>query len=118
LDGKRLQRIVLETSGLADPGPIVEAIRTDPMLVYHIVVTEILVAVDALHGVTQLRTEPLGRRQTEIADRLVVTKVDEAGEAELAQLLATLRALNPGAGISGAVRGSPAPLPSFDAIEP
>ena len=42
--------IVLETSGLADPGPIVEAIRADPMLVHHIVISEIVVAVDALHG--------------------------------------------------------------------
>ena len=39
--------IVLETSGLADPGPIVEAIRTDPVLVHHIVVSEIVVLVDA-----------------------------------------------------------------------
>src|ERR1700747_2901379 len=39
--GERLQRIVLETSGLADPGPIVEAVRADPVLAHHILVTEI-----------------------------------------------------------------------------
>ena len=50
---ERLQRIVLETSGLADPGPIVEAIRADPVLVHHIVVSEIIVAVDALHALAQ-----------------------------------------------------------------
>ena len=62
------------------PAPIVEAIRADPVLVHHIVVSEIVVAVDALHALAQLRSEPLGRRQVEIADRLVVTKVDAAEE--------------------------------------
>jgi G3E family GTPase len=114
----RLKRIVLETSGLADPGPIVEAIRADPVLVHHIVVSEIIVAVDALHALTQLRTEPLGRRQVEVADRLIVTKVDEAGEGVLARLLATLRAINPGASISAAVKGSASALPDYSGAEP
>jgi G3E family GTPase len=117
-DSERLQRIVLETSGLADPGPIVEAIRGDPILVHHIVVSEIVVAVDALHALTQLRSEPLGRRQVEIADRLIVTKVDEAEEGPLRRLLATLQKINPGATISGAVKGSETALPSWDDAEP
>ena len=76
--GERLQHIVLETSGLADPGPIVEAVRGDSVLVHHIVVSEIIVAVDALNALQQLRSEPLGRAQVEVADRLVVTKIDAA----------------------------------------
>jgi len=115
---ERLQRIVLETSGLADPGPIVEAIRADPILVHHIVVSEIIVAIDALHALAQLRGEPLGRRQVEIADRLIVTKVDAAEEAALARLLATLHTINPGAAISGAVKGSEVALPSWADAEP
>lgn len=116
--GERLERIVLETSGLADPGPIVEAIRTDAVLVHHIVVSEIVVVVDALHGLEQLRSEPLGRRQIEIADRLVVAKVDATDGAMLERLLATLRALNPEAAISGAIKGSEAALPPFTQAEP
>jgi G3E family GTPase len=116
--GERLERIILETSGLADPGPIVEAIRSDPILVHHIVVSEILVTVDALHGLSQLRSEPLGRRQIEIADCMMVTKLDEANESDLARLLATLRVLNPGAEMFGAVKGTETPLPSFDDAEP
>jgi G3E family GTPase len=116
--GSRLERIVLETSGLADPGPIAEAIRGDPVLVHHIVVSQIVVAVDALHALSQLRSEPLGRRQIEIADLLIVTKVDEADAAELTRLLATLQRLNPGAAIYGAVKGSEAALPLFDSVEP
>jgi G3E family GTPase len=111
--GERLKHIVLETSGLADPGPIVDAIRSDPVLVYHVMVDKIIVAVDALHALSQLRSEPLGRRQIEIADQLVVTKVDVAEEVSLIRLLATLHHLNPGAGLSGAARGTEVSLPDF-----
>ena len=116
--GDRLQRIVLETSGLADPEPIVEAIRADAVLVHHIVVSEIVVTVDALHALAQLRGEPQGRSQVEVADRLVVTKLDDADEAGLKRLLATLRLVNPGAAISGAIKGSAVALPPFDDAEP
>ncbi|MDQ3654651.1 MAG: GTP-binding protein [Chloroflexota bacterium] len=114
--GSRLERLVLETSGLADPGRIVEAIRADPVLVYHIVVSETVVAVDAVYGLDQLRSEPLGRRQVEVADRLVVTKIEETAPDSLTRLLATLRSVNPGAEISGAVLGSPQPLPDFSGV--
>jgi G3E family GTPase len=115
---ERLQRIVLETSGLADPRPIVEAVRNDSVLVHHIVVSEIIVAVDALHALEQLRSERLGRAQMEVADRLVVTKIDAAQQAALTRLLATLRGLNPGAVISGAARGSVVSLPAYDSANP
>ena len=114
----RFDEIILETSGLADPAPIVEAIRTDPVLVHHIVVAEILVTVDALHGISQLQRERLGRRQTELADQLIITKIDEARDDDIRQLLATLKGLNPGAVMSGANRGSPATLPDFSAAVP
>lgn len=116
--GDRLRRIVLETSGLADPAPIVEAVRSDPVLVHHIVVHEIVVLVDAANGIAHLRGEPLGRRQVETADRLVVTKLDAAGDGDVRRLLATLRTVNPGAALAGAVRGSDAPLPDFAGAEP
>jgi G3E family GTPase len=106
-----IDHIVLEASGLTDPAPMIEAIRMDPLLVHHILVSEIIVAVDALHGLQQLKNEPLGRRQVEAADRLVVTKVDQAEEGAMKHLAATLRLLNPGACMSGAVMGSEAALP-------
>jgi len=116
--GQALDQIVLETSGLADPGPIVEAIKSDPVLVYHIVVSGIIVAVDALHALSQLTTEPLGRRQIETADHLVITKVDEAEENALKTLLATLASLNPAARVTGAAMGVEVSLPSFDGVMP
>ncbi len=108
-----LDLIVLETSGLADPGAIVEAIRSDPVLVYHIVVSEVIVAVDGLHGMSQLRSEPLSRHQIEVADRMIITKIDAVDPSELALLLATLKAMSPGAVISGAVKGESHNLPDF-----
>jgi G3E family GTPase len=93
----RFERIVLETSDLADPGPIVEAIRTDPILVHHIIVRETLVMVDASYSLSQLRSEPLGRKQIEIADCMMVSTIDEANPDVLARLLATLHVINPGA---------------------
>ena len=115
---RRLDRIIIETSGLADPGPIVEAIRADPMLVHHIVISEIVVMIDAVYGLRHIREEALGRRQMELADRLIVTKVDEAGAGELVKLLATLKLINPGATISGAVKGTGAKLPDYAGVPP
>ncbi|MBB5751920.1 CobW family GTP-binding protein [Prosthecomicrobium pneumaticum] len=117
-DDARLDHILLETSGLADPGAIVAAIRADPVLVHHMVVTEIVVAVDALHGAAQLAGEALGRRQVETADRLVVTKVDAAAPDDVARLVATLARLNPGAAVSGAAKGDAHPLPDHAEAEP
>lgn len=114
----RLERIVLETSGLADPGPIVEAIRSDPILVHHILVSEVLVTVDALHALAQLRSEPLGRRQVEIADCFIITKLDEVNQAELKTLLATLQFMNPAAVLYGSIKGSETSLPDFADVEP
>ena len=113
--GPRVDRIVLETSGLADPGAIVAAIQADPVLVNHILVGATLVAVDALHALLQLSTEPLGRRQVGAADRLILTKTDACAPADLAALRATLTLLNPGAEISAAVLGEEVALPSLPA---
>lgn len=118
VSARRIDRIVLETSGLAEPGRIVDAIVADPVLQHHIVLGEIIVTVDALHGPAQIRDEDLGRRQIETADRLVVTKVDAAEPERLRRLVATLRILNPGAAMSGSIMGSPTDLPDASGVDP
>lgn len=110
-DQPRLCHVALETSGLADPGAIVAAIQGDPVLINHILLAETVVAVDALHALAQLRTEPLGRRQIAAADRLVLTKADAADPAALADLRATLAVLNPHAPLSASSLGEEVPLP-------
>lgn len=110
-DQPRLDHIVLETSGLADPAAILAAIQSDPVLVNHIVVAETIITVDALHALAQLQTEALGRRQIEAADRLILTKVDAVDPAAVSRLRATLSALNPGCVASGSVKGELVALP-------
>jgi G3E family GTPase len=111
----RLDRIVLETSGLADPAAILAAIQTDPVLVNHIVIEDTVVAVDALHALAQLATEPLGRRQVGAADRIILTKTRTCPAAALATLRATLATLNGHAKITAAELGEDIPLPELPA---
>ena len=107
----RLEHIVLETSGLADPGAILGLIQDDPILVRQIVVTETIVIVDALNARDQMRGEVLCRRQIEAADRLILTKTDRAEAQATARLCATLAAIAPGAAQPAAAFGAAMPLP-------
>jgi G3E family GTPase len=115
---EQIDHIVLETSGLADPAAIMAAIHGDPVLVHHIVVSEIAVTVDALHGLAQMAREPLSRRQIAAADRLIITKLDQADEGSVKRLAATLCILNPGAVISGAIMGSSTGVPDATGVVP
>ncbi len=99
-------RIVIETSGLADPSPILQTFATDRALgsVFH--VEAVVTVVDAVTGGTTLEWSAEARKQIILADRLIVTKMDIAGEDAGATLAAQLRALNPGAEIHEAVNGA------------
>ncbi|MCB5409468.1 CobW family GTP-binding protein [Pseudogemmobacter faecipullorum] len=109
--GRQIDGILLETSGLADPGAIARAIAADPVLARHLRITTTLVLIDALHGLAQLSAEPLARAQAEAADRLILTKAMRAEPGAAGDLLATLRLLNPAADISGAELGLAVALP-------
>lgn len=106
--------IVLETSGLADPAALVEAIRSHPMLAHHIVVDEVIVTVDAGCGLANIRTNRLVAKQIEGADRVIVTKMDSVPSAACSALCATIARINPGARLSGAMNGEAMALPPFD----
>lgn len=113
--GTRLEQIVLETSGLADPGAILALIQGHPILARQIVVAETIVIVDALNGVDQVQQEALCQKQIEAADRLILTKTDVAQPERTARLRATLNSIAPEAVQSGALFGSDAALPDYDA---
>lgn len=104
------ERVLLETSGLADPGAIATALRGDPVLAHHLRLEEIIVAVDAVHAFDQLRDEALVHRQILVADRLVLTKADAVDPAQLARLHAGLARRNGAAGIEAAGFGVTLPL--------
>ena len=111
-------QIVLETSGLADPAAILTAIREDPVLVHHIVVSEITVLVDTLHAADQLRTEHLSRVQIEAADSIVLTKSSAATREKIRAVAATVKRMNPLAKVSAADFGVPTPLEDFSEVPP
>jgi G3E family GTPase len=109
------RRIVLETSGIADPQSILAAIASDQGLSRCIEVTEVVVIVDAVNGVELLRDEALARRQVACADCLIVAKTDAVESQDVVRLLDALQSLNPTAVRFGAVRGAEAPLPDVEA---
>jgi G3E family GTPase len=91
------QRLVIESTGLADPFPVLSTLKADPVLRHHFRTAGVVATVDAVNGLAQLErhVEPL--RQAAIADVLVLTKTDIAEEPVVAHLAARLRALNPSA---------------------
>ena len=99
------KRIVIETSGLADPSPILQTFATDRALgeVFHLEV--VVTVVDAETAGDTLSWSAEARKQIILADRLVITKTDIAGEGAAEQLTAQLRALNANAEIDLAVNG-------------
>ena len=90
-------RIVVETSGLADPAPVLHSVMAHPWLLERLRLDGVVTVVDGLFGLRTLEEHPESRKQVAIADRLVITKGDmeEAGKDALSRLAETLRRLNP-----------------------
>ena len=106
-EGGAIERVVLETSGLADAGAIAAAIGSDPMLSHRLTVETTIVLVDASSGGEQIAGEPLARAQVEAADAIVVTKPGAANRQQRSRVAATLRRHTPDAAISWAEFGAP-----------
>ncbi|WP_235829951.1 CobW family GTP-binding protein [Algihabitans albus] len=98
----QFKRLVIETTGLADPVPIVSTLLSDPVICNHFRLGNIICTVDAVNGAGQLDRQPESVKQAAIADRLVVTKVDLAARGRIAALRARLKRLNPAAVLSEA----------------
>ncbi len=100
------QRVVIETSGMADPSPILQTFATDRALgeVFHLDV--VLTVVDAATGAETLSWSAEARKQAILADRLVITKGDIADPDATKRMAAQLRSLNAGADILEAVNGA------------
>lgn len=107
-------RVVIETSGLADPAPILQTLMTDAQIAARIVLGGVAATVDAVHGVRTLGREAVSAKQVAVADRLVLTKSDLVGSAPL-DLRERLRALNASAPVLDAHHGRIDPKSLFDA---
>jgi G3E family GTPase len=92
------RRVVIETTGLADPAPILHALIYHPYLVMRYRLQAVVTVVDAVNGADTLDAHPEALRQAAVADRIVLTKTDLAG-AQSDALRARLHDLNPSAPI-------------------
>ena len=97
---KPFQRIILETTGLADPAPILHAIMYHPYLMLRYRLDGVVTVIDAINGEATLNAHEEAVKQAAVADRLVISKTDLSEGAERCQdLIERLSALNPGAQI-------------------
>jgi len=111
LDNGRLafRRVVIETTGLADPAPVVHTTMVHPYLSQRFRLDGIVTVVDAINGMATLDAQRESVKQVALADRLVLAKTDlatgESARAATAALIERLRALNPAAPILDAAAG-------------
>ena len=93
-----LKRVIIETTGLADPAPVLHAIMGHPVLLQAFRVDGVITTVDAVNGMATLDAHEEAVKQAAVADRIVITKTDlPESVSNLHSLQARLRALNPGA---------------------
>lgn len=105
-DIPEFDRVVIETTGLADPAPILHTLLTDPLLSARYRMDGVVTTIDAVNALSQLDhfSEPV--KQAALADRLILTKTDIAGPEQTAQVQSRLRALNPAARQTVALQGA------------
>jgi G3E family GTPase len=109
------ERVVIETSGLADPGPVLQTFATDRGLGREFHLQALISVVDAVYGERNIERMPEARKQVALADRIVVTKSDLADSATTGHLIEQLGSLNAapvGVAVDGEIE------PSFLLAEP
>lgn len=92
-----LERVLIETTGLADPAPVVHTLMEEPFTAARFRCDGVISAVDTTHAHTQLDREREAQRQVAMADRLLLTKCDLSTPEQRAALADRLAQLNPGA---------------------
>ena len=111
LDNGRIsfRRVILETTGLADPAPVLQTAMAHPYLVMRFRIDGVITVVDAINGAATLDDNIESLKQVAVADRIILTKSDLADTAERRRardaLLARLAALNPAAPVLDAAAG-------------
>ncbi|MEG3638470.1 CobW family GTP-binding protein [Magnetococcus sp. PR-3] len=91
------KRVVIETTGLADPAPILHTLMTDEVIVRQYHLEGVLTVVDAVNGSNTLDQQEESRKQVAVADRLLISKTDLADADTLQALQHHLRQFNPAA---------------------
>ncbi len=106
---KAFDRIVIETTGLADPAPILHVLMMEPLLVSRLRLEGVITVVDGFNGMATLDAHPEAVKQVAVADRIVLTKLDllvgKEGEDMLFAIIGRVRKLAPGARLLTTHRG-------------
>lgn len=108
-------RVVIETTGLADPAPILHTLMTDPLIASRFRLDGVVTTVDAVHGMKQLDEHEESLKQAAVADRVVLTKTDIADKDAVYNLRHRLQHLNPGATQVDAQKDEALPVLLFEA---
>ena len=103
------ERVILETTGLADPAPVMQTLSTDPPLVEHYRLDGVITLVDGVQGSAQLAGMPEAVKQAAVADRIVITKSDLAEKPAIDALTQELERINPTARLQIAIAGAVEP---------
>ncbi|MEL7319873.1 MAG: GTP-binding protein, partial [Pseudomonadota bacterium] len=99
-EGKRwFDRVIIETTGLADPAPIIHTVMADGDLIETYALAEVITLVDGVNGDATLDAQPEALKQAAVADTVLVSKTDIADPGVVAALKQRLRAINPAARI-------------------
>ncbi len=111
LDNRRctFRRVLLETTGLADPAPVLHTAMAHPYLLMRYRLDGVVTVVDAVNGQATLDAHPEAVKQAAVADRIVLTKTDLADAGQCDGIVARLRALNPAAPVVDAAKGEASP---------
>jgi G3E family GTPase len=107
-------RVAIETTGLADPAPILHTLMTDPIVAARYMLDGVVTTVDAVNGIATLDRQPEAVKQAAVADRLLLTKTDLAAPAEREGIETRLKALNPSAPIVLVAQGAVDPALLFN----
>jgi G3E family GTPase len=97
---KPLSRVVIETTGLADPAPVMQSVMGHPAIAQHFDLDGVVTVVDAVNGLSTIDSYPEAYKQVAVADRLILTKKTLAETPAISALVDRLRALNPRAPIT------------------
>jgi G3E family GTPase len=100
------ERIVIEASGLASPGPVLQGMLVDPALHAHVHIDGVITLAHAKHIVQQLADHPEASDQVAYADRIIVNHCDQCSGDALAAAEAALHACNPHAALDRATRAA------------
>lgn len=99
-------RLVVETTGLADPAPVLQTLMSDRVLTARYRLAGMVTTIDAVNGAVQIDAHPEALKQVALASRLLVTKTDLVSPAALDGLERALRALNPSAPMQAVAHGA------------